>query len=131
MITEMQVVVTCVLVVVVAVVSWCAAAWWTAGRYEEEIRGLEDELELRRPFGRMPDEVAHEVAASSPADALMFSEHARTALAVVREGPAWPLPASHRAELTSANPFIAHPPSENRSMMDRPAAVGPGSRTRP
>lgn len=92
MITEMQVVVTCVLVVVVAVVSWCAAAWWTAGRYEEEIRGLEDDLEARAAFGFRPEEIAHEAAAVIAADAVAFGEHAGQALAVVREGPAWPLP---------------------------------------
>ncbi len=117
MITETQIVVTCVLVVVVAVVSWCAAAWWTAGRYEEEIRGLEDELELRRPFGSMPREIAHEIAA----DAVAFGEHVGQALAVVREDVPlrWPFQPTTRED---AGPFIAHPPSENRPMMDRPAA---------
>ncbi len=107
MITEMQVVVTCVLVVVVAVVSWCAAAWWTAGRYEEEIRGLEDELELRRPFGRMPREIAHEAAAVIAADAAAFGEHVGQALAVVREGPVWPLQLEPRPEFPEADQSLS------------------------
>jgi hypothetical protein len=65
MITESQVVVTTGIIIVVAVVSWCASAWWSVGRYEEIIAELEGELKklkarsarfVRRPW---PPEVAH------------------------------------------------------------------------
>lgn len=79
MITEQQVVMTSVLVVLVGLVAFTIGLWTGHGRDREYIADLEEELKQRQALGVMPQEIAHE----------LFPAHADQALAVANEAPMW------------------------------------------